>query len=205
MNAATPLELLLARILGDVGNFTLGLDPKSRLRLTALEGSCVRFEILPPGGGSARPLSLQIADGQLCWQASASLEPNAIVRGSLPDIVALLGNSHQAAGVLIEGNEALLSELGSLLRQLQPDLARPMGELVGRDLADSLVGFAEAGVAFLKSAAEGIVSTEGETTRATFLRSDDFSRLLNDMESLSLRVDRLAARVAAASAARNPD
>lgn len=204
---ATPLETLLARLLGDLGNLTLKLDPMSQARLEALDGVSVRFEVIGPLGGEPRPMTLTIAGSGLSWHAGAGERPNAIVTGTLPAIASLLGSAEgsTAGQARIEGDESVLREVAGLLRHLEPDLAEPMGGILGRDMADNLIGMAEAGIAFLKSAAESVAGSAREGARAAYVADPDFLEALDNLDDLQLRVDRLTSRIGLLEAERDPD
>lgn len=201
---ATPLEQLLAGMLGELGNFTLGLDPLSRTRLGALAGRSARFEITPPGGSPPRPLTLHVREDALVFHADADGEPHVIVSGTLPDIVRTLLDQPGGQSVRIEGDESLLAGLAALFGDLRPDPAAPLGNLIGRDLADAAVGLAEAGIAFLRSAAESVSSSARQEASAHFVGQTDFESLQTRIEALRLRTDRLDARTARAESARPP-
>jgi ubiquinone biosynthesis protein UbiJ len=95
--------------------------------------------------------------------------------------------------------------VAGLFRDLEPDIAEPLSSLVGRALADDLIGAAEAGIAFLKSAAESMTAGLQQQARQTWVNDEAFSRLMDRTDDLQLRIDRLEARVRLAEAARaNP-
>jgi len=202
----TPPEQLLARVLSDLGNAALGLDPLSRARLGALAGRCVRIDVVPPGVGEPRPLTVFITDSGLTCRAGRDPAPHVILTGTLPDIARRLSGT--GGSVRIEGDEAVLTALADLFTGLQPDLATPLANLIGRELADNLVGLAEAGFALLRSAAESVTTTARRDAAGAFVNQDGFEHLLIRMEALRLRVDRLDARTrrleAAPSGAQGP-
>ena len=192
-NRSTPPEPLLARILGDLGNTALRMDPLSRARLEPLSGRCARFDIVPPGGGAPRPLSLRISAAGIECSADTDHPPHVILTGTLPDIARRLTGAG-GGNVRIEGDESLLTSLAGLFGTLQPDLAAPLANLIGRELADDLVGLAEAGMAFLRSAAESVSNTVRQDAAAAFVDQDGFDAFLSRLDALRLRVDRLDAR-----------
>ncbi|HEY5646409.1 MAG TPA: SCP2 sterol-binding domain-containing protein [Pseudomonadales bacterium] len=190
---ATPPEQLLARLLEDLCNAALRLDPLSSARLVPLAGRCLRFDILPPGGGAARQLTVRVHEQGIACAAGAGQTPHVILTGTLPDISRRLGGS-TGGSLSIEGDEAVLADLAAIFTGLQPDLAAPLGNLIGRELADDLVGLAEAGVAFLRSAAESVTSTVRRDAASAFVNREGFDALLTRLDNLRLRVDRLDAR-----------
>lgn len=191
---ASPPEQLLARILGDMSNAALALDPLSRARLAPLSGRCARFDVVPPGGGAPRPLTIVVTDTGLECRAGTEPAPHVILTGALPDLVRRLTGARGDGTVSIEGDEAVLTELAALFTHLQPDLAAPLGNVIGQPLADDLLGLAEAGFAFLRSAAESVTTAARRDTVDAFVNRDGFERLITRLEALRLRVDRLEAR-----------
>jgi len=200
----TPLEALLASLIGEVTSRTLQLDPTSYPRLEAIAGTRIRFEVIPPAlpgvpEGDARTLLLTVHPDALDLRAGADGEAHAVVRGTLPDIArSLLGQDPDAdttAGVRVEGDGAALQAVAALFRDLEPDLAEPLSALLGRDMADNVIGAAEAGLAFLKSAAESMTAGLRQEARSNWVDDDAFRQLMDRTEDLGLRVDRLAARV----------
>lgn len=205
MSSVDPIEALFTRILGSAGNLALKLDPLSAARLQALDGRTLRFEIATPGRTGPRILTLSVSDGQIQWHARSTDQPNVIVAGSLPSIAGLLANPEATTDVRIDGDESILSEFGDLLKRFEPDLAGPMSGLVGTELADGLIGMAEAGIAFLKSASESVTRAAAESARDNYVSNETLDAMLDDLDILRLRTDRLAARVGLLEAARAPE
>jgi ubiquinone biosynthesis protein UbiJ len=137
-------------------------------------------------------------------QPDAGLEAHAVVRGTLPEIAASVFGTQTSSsghgGIRIDGDEATLQSVVALFRDLEPDLAEPLSSLLGRDAADDLLGAAEAGLAFLKSAAESVRAGLRQEAQDVWMTEDGFRNLMDRTEDLKLRVDRLAARVELAEA-----
>ena len=210
MNTSTsPLESLLARLAGEIGSQTLKLDPISYPRLASLAGTRIRFDILPPSvpgfpGRTADPrtLLLVVQPEALLLEAGSTDEAHAVVTGTLPDIArtffgpaAVSDRTTSTSSVRIEGDEALLQAVASLFRDLEPDLAEPLGKVIGRDAADGLIGAAEAGFAFLRSAAESLASGARKEAGNAWVTERAQDSLMDRVDDLRLRVDRLDARV----------
>jgi len=204
--AASPLESLLARLAGEISNQTLKLDPTSHPRLEALAGTRIRFDVVPPalpgvpaGDNEPRAVLLVVSQDSLSFEAGSSAAAHAVVSGTLADIARTFfgpgGEINKSANVRIEGDEAALQSVAALFRDLQPDLAEPLAQVIGRDAADSLIGAAEAGVAFLRSAAESLATSARKEARNTWLTDQAQESLLDRMDDLRLRIDRLDARV----------
>lgn len=195
----SPLETLLARVLGELGSQTLKLDPASHPRLAELAGTTVRFDIQPPSlpGTQTEPrsITLLVRADALDLQAGAAAEAHTIVTGTLPDIARSFISPASPGHVRIDGDEAALESVAGLFRSLEPDLAAPLAGLIGREMADGLVGLAEAGIAFLKSAAESASAGLRQEATSAWVVDQDFQQLMDRLDGLRLRVDRLDARV----------
>lgn len=198
------LEELFSQALTSIGNLTLKLDPLSQARLDALEGICVRFEVVTPDREDLLITVVRVCDGQLVvatlgshdrTEDSSDDKPNAIVTGPAGDLLALLSNRGTSSRVTIDGDEQVLADLATLLKHFEPDLAGPMGEILGTQAADNLVGIAEAAIAALKSTAESLGAVARQGAQARYLGNPEFDQMLGRLEELQLRVDRLGARV----------
>ena len=215
------LESLLADLLSTLSNASLQLDPLSQARLRELEGRSVWFDItLPtvmagqnltftlsirsPGPGDTRladtrPADTRPADTQLEFTPDKIGQPNAIVRGTIPAVVAWLTDSPDAADTLtFEGDEAVLAALTGILTNFEPDLTDPLTTFLGADAAESLLGVAETATATFRSLLEGLANAAQETAGRSYVNGPNLSTLLNGLDALQLRIDRLAAKVRAA-------
>ena len=206
--AASPLETLFVRLLGEISSQTLKLDPTSQPRLQSLAGQSVRFDILPPAlpgrpNASAEPrtILISIESEGLKLEAGSTAEAHAVVRGELPAIARMLfasagsDKSANSAEVRIEGDEAVLQSIAALFRDLQPDPAEPLARAIGRDAAENLVGAAEAGFAFLRSAAESLAAGARKEAQEAWVTVENQDSFLDRLDDLRLSVDRLDARV----------
>lgn len=200
----SPPEAVLARMLSGIGNQTLKLDPGSRPRLAELAGTCVRFDVIPPSLPSAgtpepRSITLKVRPDGLDLEAGSTAQAHVVVTGTLPDIIgsflAARTDPSHTGSLRIDGDEAQLQALADLFRALEPDVAEPLAGLVGREMADGLVGFAEAGIALLKSAAESVSSGVRQEATRVWVDNPAFQTLMDRFDDLRLRVDRLDARV----------
>jgi ubiquinone biosynthesis protein UbiJ len=204
----SPLESLLVRVTGEISSQTLKLDPASYPRLEALAGTRIRFDVLPPRvpglaskNTEPRTVLLEVLPDALQLQLGSDEQAHAVVRGALPDIARALlapsaatGKPAATSAAQIAGDEAALQAVAGLFRDLQPDLAEPLARVIGRDAADNLVGAAEAGVAFLRSAAESLAGGARKEAGQAWVTDQAQSSLMDRLDDLKLRVDRLDAR-----------
>lgn len=206
--AAGP-EVVLADLLADLVNRSLALDPASRARLENLEGSRVQITAELPFG--PRDLTLTVSAGRLRCFARADDAPHAVVRGRPQDLAAwLLGSgsegargSNGAGQVAIDGDTTVLGELSGVLRDFRPDLEQPLSQVLGANAARTALGTAELALASLRSMLEGAGHTVRAGAAETFVDRRQADRLLDELDDLRMRVDRLGARVAAEEQRRN--
>ncbi len=201
---STPLERLFARLAGELSSQTLKLDPTSYPRLDALAGTRVRFDILPPAvpgfsdaAAEPRTLLLIVQPDALVLEAGSTEQAHAVVTGTLPGIARLFlrPSAANTADVRLEGDEAALQSVAALFQDLEPDLAEPLAGVIGREAADGLIGAAEAGFAFLRSAAEGLATGARKEAGNAWVTDQARNTLMDRLDDLRLRVDRLDARI----------
>jgi len=195
------LDELAAELLGTLGNAGLKLDPLSEPRLKELEGNTVRFEIRVPGAERPIRVRLAVARSSLDFSLDDESPANAVIRGTLPDMLAWL-TGRAAPGLSFTGDDALLTRLGAVFEQFQPDLAQPLDRLIGPDRSAAVLGFAEAALATARSALQAVADAAGTTARERFADSSEFDSVVESLEALQLKADRLGARVARLEALR---
>ena len=153
-------------------------------------------------------LTLHIADGRLEFTPGGDeptgedRQPHAIVRGSIPSVLAWLGGSDAVSDTLtFEGDEAILAELAGILRSYEPDLAEPLTNLLGGQAAENLIGAAEMAFTAFRSVLESASSAARDSAGRSFVSTPKLDTLLTGLDALQLRTDRLAAKVRAAERA----
>ena len=137
-------------------------------------------------------------------QPGPAQEPNVVVTGDASSLLGWLlpsgllpnGQAQQPGqGVTITGDDTTLLETVAALRSFNPDFATTLGDLLGADQASSLLGNAEAGLKGLKSMVMGLNAGAQQQAHTHFVQRDDLDELLNGIDNLRLRIDRLAAKV----------
>lgn len=200
------LDSVLADTLAELANKGLDLDPVSRARLGALEGSRLQITVEMPAPLTGRDLGLTVLAERLRFFPHAPEAPHAVIRGTPAALAAwALGGAADSARpsvrsderLFIDGDVALVQELGELLRGYRPDLGGPLERLLGPDLAGTALGTLELAGAALRSALEGVGHTVREGGARVFAGRAGAERFLDDLDDLRLRIDRLAARVTA--------
>ena len=227
--SANPLTSTLAALLESAASAALALDADARKELVALDGQTLVLELatlpnLPELAirinchGKNGPANRGGDGGSLTIMAESShnpTPPNAIVRGSIADVVATLFSDDLAPGVTIEGDEQLLMALKRCFRGLSPDWRNRVDEVVGRlsgprsgsktsqgpggQILQDVLGQAELAFDTLRATLGGAFESTREQAQSTTGKfwakedeADDFARRLEDLQ---LEVDRLTALV----------
>ena len=202
------LAALLADGLGEFANATLGLDVASAARLAELEGVRVLILARPPAGMPGPdeiPFALQVSAGRLRFVAGAVEHPHAIVAGTLPDLIGWVASRGKASpsGLRIDGDTLLLETLSAMAREYRPDLETPLGRLVGSANAVRLLDAAEVAIAGVRTALQTAASGVREGAAQRFATADGLRQFLDELDELTLAVDRLEAHVSGAEAMSN--
>jgi ubiquinone biosynthesis accessory factor UbiJ len=191
-------DAVLADTLAELANLSLNLDPASRARLAALEGRRIQLNASFPEPLGPREFTLLIQGGRLRLFTHAQDAPNVIVRGAPADLVSAIFAGSDQARLTIDGDATVLHEFSAALRDFRPDLGGPLSQMLGADAARAALGTAELAFAGLRSLLEGAGNTVRDGATRTFVDRAQAERLLDDVDELRLRIDRLGARVAAA-------
>lgn len=187
-------EDTLAVLTTNLAQAGLGLDPTMRSRLAALDGRSIAItSTLPP-----LRLWLVVDSGQIAVRSDHTGKANVAVSGTGLELATWLAAPHRIDNITIEGDETVLLEVTSVLREFEPDLLRPFTDLFGARTAERLLGGAELAVSAIRSAAQGVGHAIEQTAAAQFVTREDTSALLDVLDDLRLRIDRLAARIKAA-------
>jgi ubiquinone biosynthesis protein UbiJ len=132
-------------------------------------------------------------------KASVQLEPcaetaaHAVVAGDVTELLQWLAGG-RTGGLRFDGDTRLLDSLSGLMQGYQPDLAPPLGRVIGDDVASALVGFVEAAGAAARSALQTLGGAAEEAARERYASSDQLTDAIQLLEDLALKVDRLNAR-----------
>ncbi len=189
-NPTEALGKMLADFATTVTERALASDPATRTRLTALAGKSIDIDCTAP----PMQWSLHIDDDALRISTGPCAAPSAIVRGNALQLGSwLLPGAGQ--GVYVEGDALLLTQLKEVLSEFAPDVAEPLSRLVGTSTADTLLGTVEMGLKSLSGALAGARDEARHRSSTLFVKQGDFDALLDGIDTLRLRVDRLAAKV----------
>jgi ubiquinone biosynthesis protein UbiJ len=188
------LDDTLAALSSNLAAAGLRLDPAMHARLLAIDGRSIAINSsLPP-----LQLFIVVERGTLGVKSTFNGKPNVAVSGSGMELANWLAAPHRIDNITIEGDETVLLEVTAALRAFDPDLLTPFTTLFGATQAQNILGGAELAVSVIRSAAEGVGQAIEKTVAAQFVSREDTGALLDVLDDLRLRIDRLAARIKAA-------
>jgi len=185
------LDDVLSTVGSNLARAGLGLDPGMRARLEAIEGRTIQIVSTAPSVA----VFLLVSDGELNVRATHADKPHTVVTGTGPALAAWLAAPQRIDRVSVSGDETVLMEVAAALAAYSPDLLTPLTNLLGRDSTRTLLGGAELAVSALRSAAEGMGNAIEQSAASRFVTREDTNALIDVLDELRLRIDRLAARV----------
>lgn len=219
--SANPLTSTLAALLESAASAALALDSDARDQLLPLDGQTLLLELdtlpnLPSLNirvsihGEGGPANRAGDGGSLTIMADSphnTRSPNAIVRGSVAELLTTLGSDDLPPGMSIEGDERLLISLKRCFQELSPDwrerledvISRFTGSGSGAQLLQDVLGQAELAFDTLRSTfSETLNSTQKQaqsTTDRFWAKEQDLDSFATRLENLQLSVDRLNAQL----------
>jgi ubiquinone biosynthesis protein UbiJ len=182
-----------AEMLATLGNAILKLDPLSEPKLRELEGLSVRLDVALPGRNEPTRWLMSFHKASVQLEPCSEIAAHAIVAGEVSELLAWLTGG-ASGGLRFDGDTRLLDSLSGLMHGYQPDLAPPLGRVIGDDAASALVGFLEAASAAARSAIQTLRGAAQDTARQNYASPDEMSSAIHQLEDLALKVDRLTAR-----------
>jgi ubiquinone biosynthesis protein UbiJ len=192
------LDSLLTEFLNTLTNAGLNLDPRSEARLRSLQGRSVQLIVELPAPASEKSFTVLVDDGRLQILSHSLPQPNAIARGSIPDLLGwLFGGASGGGKVALEGDDTVLIELSAIFRRYSPGISEPMSALLGVKASANILNIAEGAVAALRSTLEGVGSAIQRSTDKRYATRSRLDTLLDVLDDTRARVDRLSERVRA--------
>lgn len=182
---------LISQVSHQITAGVIAADPATATQFAAFAGRCIELQSHTPA--FTVHLVLQ-ADGIEVFHGPADI-PHAIIRGSGRELMQALLPGGNFEGLIIEGDTALLFNLTNLFSRFSPDVATPLGRFIGEANAANLVGTAELGLAGLKTALSGLSQTVQQQATGQFVKTRQLDEMLEGIDGLRLRVDRLAANL----------
>ena len=184
------IEAFLADMATTISNKALNADPDLKEKLVALNGRVIEIECTAPA--TVGHMSAQ--GGRLLFSPGPAELPNVRVKGTAVNLGKWL-TQMQAEDLIIDGDHNVLLEFLNLAQSFDPDVEGTLTGILGTDLASRAVGTAELGLRGLHSLVQGVGHTIADNTSAQFVRKDEFDNLLDGIDELRLRVDRLSENI----------
>ena len=203
-NSAT-LLLALQRMLSDLSERAIHLDPVNAKKFTSLAGQVIEIHCLEP----KLTWHLTLQDSSIEVHAGASDNPNVAVTGKPMGLLQTLMTGATSEPVVIDGDAAVLMALQTLVKNYSPDLAKPLDAWLGRETGQRTAALVELGLATL---GELLTSTRAQARHATqnyfnerYATQDQGEGLAGRLDQLRLRIDRLEAKLNRYQRPRTPD
>jgi ubiquinone biosynthesis protein UbiJ len=200
----TPFASALTHWAESFANGTARLDPLTRARLRAVSGHVIEIVIDPPGETVWMRIdgeSIRLHDEPLdCVTVRVCGSPGAIA-------ATLFGFEGLPAKLDIDGDDAILSELRSIVRNFRPDGVPPLQDLVGARTMQAITSLIEVGSSALASLGREVRDEGRRLTRDAigqrYLSAPEFDRYLESLQRLRIRVDRLTVRTGLVESAKS--
>lgn len=189
------LLLALQRLLSDLSERAIHLDPVAAKNFASLAGQVIEIHCLEP----ALTWHLTLQESSIEVHAGASDNPNVAVTGKPMGLLQTLMTGATSETVVIDGDAAVLMALQTLAKDYSPDLAKPLDAWLGRETGQRTAALVELGMATL---GELLTSTRAQAHHATqnyfnerFATQDQGEGLAGRLDQLRLRIDRLEAKL----------
>ena len=189
------LLLALQRLLNDLSERAIHLDPVAAKNFTSLTGQVIEIHCLEP----ALTWHLTLQESSIEVHAGASNNPNVAVTGKPLGLLQMLMTGATSETVVIDGDAAVLMALHTLARDYSPDPAKLLDAWLGRETGQRAAALVELGMANL---GELLTSTRANAHHATqnyfserYAAQDQGKGLAGRLDQLRLRIDRLEAKL----------
>ena len=185
----------LRRLLAQLSEQALSLDPQTAQRFRAFAGQVIEIHCLEPD----LTWHLVLAEDHVDFRAGPGSNPNVAITGSPKGLLQTLLSGHSTDPVEIDGDATLLMQLQALTSAFSPDLVRPLANVIGNDKAQRTAAWLELGAATLSelfSSSAQQAQQKARSHMATHYTTEpDADQLHDRIDQLRLRVDRLQARI----------
>ena len=189
------LLLALQRLLNDLSERAIHLDPVAAKNFTSLTGQVIEIHCLEP----ALTWHLTLQESSIEVHAGASNNPNVAVTGKPLGLLQMLMTGATSETVVIDGDAAVLMALHTLAKDYSPDPAKLLDAWLGRGKGQRAAALVELGMANL---GELLTSTRANAHHATqnyfserYATQDQGKGLAGRLDLLRLRIDRLEAKL----------
>ena len=195
LHDSATLLLALQRLLSDLSEQAIHLDPVVAKRFASLAGQVIEIHCLEP----ALTWHLTLQESSVEVHAGASDSPNVAVTGKPMGLLQTLMTGATSETVVIDGDAAVLMALQTLAKDYSPDLAKPLDAWLGRETGQRTAALVELGMATL---GELLTSTRTQADDATqnyfnerYATQDQGMNLAGRLDQLRLHIDRLEAKL----------
>jgi len=189
------LLLALQRLLNDLSERAIHLDPVAAKNFTSLTGQVIEIHCLEP----ALTWHVTLQESSIEVHAGASNNPNVAVTGKPLGLLQMLMTGATSETVVIDGDAAVLMALHTLAKDYSPDPAKLLDAWLGRETGQRAAALVELGMANL---GELLTSTRANAHHATqnyfserYATQDQGKGLAGRLDQLRLRIDRLEAKL----------
>ena len=189
------LLLALQRLLNDLSERAIHLDPVAAKNFTSLTGQVIEIHCLEP----ALTWHLTLQERSIEVHAGASNNPNVAVTGKPMGLLQMLMTGATSETVVIDGDAAVLMAMHTLAKDYSPDPAKLLDAWLGRETGQRAAALVELGMTNL---GELLTSTRANAHHATqnyfserYATQDQGKGLAGRLDQLRLRIDRLEAKL----------
>jgi ubiquinone biosynthesis protein UbiJ len=196
MRGGTDTFLLeLRRLLTQLSEQALILDPQTAQQFKAFAGQVIEIHCQEP----ELTWHLVLAEDHVDFCAGPGSTPNVAISGSPQGLLQTLLTGHSTDPVEINGDATVLMQLQALTSAFNPDLVKPLANVIGNDKAQRTAAWLELGASTLSelfSSSTRQAQQKAQSYMATRYSTEPEAGQLHDrIDQLRLRVDRLQARL----------
>ena len=194
-HGSATLLLALQRLLNDLSERAIHLDPVAAKNFNLLAGQVIEIHCLEP----ALTWHLTLQESSIEVHAGESDNPNVAVTGKPMGLLQTLMTGATSETVVIDGDAAVLMALQALAKDYSPDPAKLLDAWLGRETGQRAAALVELSMAAL---GELLTSTRAQAHHATqnyfnerYATQDQGKGLAGRLDQLRLRIDRLEAKL----------
>jgi ubiquinone biosynthesis protein UbiJ len=196
------LQDILNEVLELLADGALSLDPVARARMRRLQGRTILVRVQ----GTGQQFTLRFTAEGLRVDGTPPPAPTVTLTADPLTLGGALLLGTRRARTHIDGDETVLQEFREILRNLRPDPAHPLEQLLGPEPARAVADAWDIGVAAFQTVADLVLDTGDrflrQQGRRWFVDRERYEQFVSDAYSLRLDMDRLEARIALLEAER---
>ena len=186
----------LRRLLTQLSEQALILDPQTAHQFEAFAGQIIEIHCLEPD----LTWHLVLAKDHVDFRTGPGSNPNVAITGGPKGLLQTLLTGHSSDPIEIDGDATLLMQLQAVTSAFNPDLVKPLANVIGNDRAQRTAALLELGAATLSelfSSSGRQAQEKAQSYVATrYTTAPEADQLHDRIDQLRLRVDRLQARLA---------